>query len=109
MDKAERIAYLQSLVAESPEDPFPQYALCLESEKAGLEKALEWEKLLLVFPSYLPSFFQAGQAFYEASQKDKAVEIWKSGLELALQQSNYHTLAELKSAIQNALVEDEDD
>jgi tetratricopeptide (TPR) repeat protein len=109
MDKADRIKYLENLIQEEPDDPFGYYALCLEWEGSPASKAEKWEQMLIRFPEYLPSYYQAGEALKQAGQKDKALEVWKKGIELAGFQGDLHALAELKSALQNAMIDEDDE
>ena len=109
MTKTERIKFLGNLIAEDPEDPFAHYALCLENEfESGRQQILAWEAILAKFPEYLPSYYQAGLAYQNEKDKENAIRIWKHGLALAMQQNNRHTLAELRSAIQNAMFDEEE-
>jgi len=109
LDKPQRIAYLKEIILESPDNPFGYYALCLECESENqADNTKSWLDLLERFPLYLPSYYMAGKAFYELGQKEKAITIWQKGLLLAKEQGNNHTIAELKSAIQNALVDEDE-
>jgi hypothetical protein len=47
-------------------------------------------------------------AYQNEKDKENAIRIWKHGLALAMQQNNRHTLAELRSAIQNAMFDEEE-
>jgi len=108
MNRDERIDYLKALIVESPEDPFPFYALCLENESENpVQNSEGWLKVLEKFPEYLPSYYQAGMHFLELAQKENAIEIWKNGIQLAQKQGDNHALAELKSAVQNAILDDD--
>ncbi len=109
MDKAARIEYLKSLMEEDPQDPFAPYALCLEQAGPPEEKAANWLALTEKFPQYLPAYYHAGMAIKESGGHQKALMIWKKGVELAELQGDRHAAAELRSAIQNALVEEDED
>jgi hypothetical protein len=109
MDKADRIEFLKNLMAEDPDDPFAPYALCLESEGNPAEKASKWLDFMAKFPLYLPAFYQTGLALKQSGQVPEALDVWKKGIELALTKSDTHAAAEIRSALQNALLEDDDD
>ena len=42
----------------------------------------------------------------EGNQKETAIDILKKGIQLALKQQEHHALTELKSFLQNILIED---
>ena len=108
MNKSERIAYLKEVIQESPEDPFAFYALCLE-EQETLDPArliVNWNEVLTLFPDYLPSYYQAAKINQEGNRKETAIEILKKGIQLALKHQDQHALTELKSFLQNLLIED---
>ena len=109
MDKNQRLEILKEMIAESPDDPFGYYALCLENELENPKESLKsWKDLLSKFPDYLPSYYMAGKVFLEDGQKEEAISLWKKGLVLANIQGNTHTKTELQSAIQNALIDEDD-
>jgi len=110
LDKAQRLDYLKEMISEAPDEPFGYYALCLENETENqIENSGNWIELLEKFPGYLPSYYMAGEAFLKLGQKEKAILTWRQGLEIAIKQGNHHTSTELKSAIQNALIDDDDE
>lgn len=102
MNNELRIAGLLDLIREDPTDPFPRYGLCLEYQRSGHPETLSaWEALLADFPSYLPSYYQAGMAFHPLDQ-ERAESIWQSGISLATEVGDKHALAELKSVLLNS-------
>jgi len=102
-----RIQYLNTLLAETPEDPFLYYALGLEYLRPEPEKAKEYFELVFsTFPEYLPNYFQLGTILAELDQKEKALDVFEKGVAKAKQLQDQHTLAELQSAYQNLLMED---
>lgn len=109
MTKEERIQYLRNLISESPTDPFPSYALILETGPDSPDFGLEsWLNFQIQFPDYLPQYFQSGMAALKMNQKERALSIWKEGIQLAEKQSNAHTLAELKSVWLNAQLDEDE-
>jgi len=108
MNKSQRLEYLEELIAESPEDPFPHYCLCLEIDIGDVDKKrMAWEKMLSDFPDYLPSYYHAGISNYHSGEKSKAINVWNKGIEIAINQKDRHTLSELRSVLQNALVDED--
>ena len=107
MDKNQRIEALNVLIAEDPSDPFLQYGLVLELAKEDSDLGMKrWLELVDNFSDYLPSYQLAGQACKDNGDKEKAIQIWRQGLELANFQSDFHARKELMSSIQNAMIED---
>lgn len=108
MQKIERIQFLTELTIQEPADPFAWYALCLESELEPNEHYFQWLDLLQKFPNYLPIYYQTGMTASKLNKTEEAIKVWKQGIELAKAQNDRHTLAELNSAIQNALLEEDE-
>ena len=102
-----RIEQLRVFLEESPNDPFPKYALALEL--MGKENALAdqyFSELLADHPNYLPTYYTAAHFYLEMEEFHKAKEIFESGIELSV--DNQKTHAELKNAYQNFLIEYDD-
>jgi predicted Zn-dependent protease len=99
---AERLAQLQALLAEQPNDPFLLYAVAIEIvSKQPYEAGALFENLLKNHPNYLATYYMAAQYYAETNQNEKAEQTYKQGIELAQQQGELKTLAELKNAYQN--------
>lgn len=97
-----RIDLLEKFIAEDPNDPFNHYALALEYLQTNPAKASElFDEILIHHPDYLPVYYTAGTFYAELANEMKALEILTKGVELAERKSDFKTLRELKSAIQN--------
>jgi predicted Zn-dependent protease len=94
----ERIEELNRMLAESPEDPFLQYALALETEKAGmLQDAIRNMQVLLNHDAdYLPAYYQLARLLIADQKNTAASLIIDRGIQLAQKLNNRHTLAELR-------------
>lgn len=104
--KASRLSVLLKYLEEEPNDPFNLYAIATEYLSGSLEKAKDYFDLLLTNHSqYLPTYFIAAQLYIDLEQEERAVEIYKKGIALALIQENVKTQRELESAYQNLLFE----
>lgn len=102
----QRIQLLDKYISEDPSDPFNYYGLAMEYQSELPEKALELMDFLHKnHPSYLPNYFQYGTLLSENSQEEKALAIFKEGIDLAIKQKNHKAEAELRSAHQNLLYE----
>lgn len=97
-----RLDYLLELHKEQPEDPFLLYGIALEYQKFGSpETSATFDRLLDIFPSYLPTYYLAAAHFAEAGLYEKALTIYDAGILLAQKSNESKTLAELKNAKQN--------
>jgi hypothetical protein len=97
-----RLDYLIQLHIEQPNDPFLIYGIALEHKKTNdPEASTYFEKLLVSFPDYLPTYYQAAEYFIENNKMDVALTIYDTGIELASTLNEMKTLAELKNAKQN--------
>lgn len=101
----ERIEMLKSWIETEPLEPFNYYGLALEYQKLGdLQADQLFEKLLLDFPEYLPTYYTAAK-YYEDLNANRAREIYEKGISLASNQNNIKALNEIRSAYQNFLFE----
>lgn len=97
-----RIDLLEKFIAEDPSDPFNYYALALEYLQTNPTKASElFDEIMVNHPDYLPVYYTAGTFYAELANEVKAFKILNKGVDLAKRKSEFKTLRELKSAIQN--------
>ena len=103
-----RIEKLLAFIESSGKDSFLQHALALEYIKIGDdEKARNlFNELLLREPSYVGSYYHLGKLLESKGKKQKAMEIYEEGIKMAQQKADYHSMNELRSALDN-LMEDE--
>src|SRR5690606_553113 len=67
--QAQRIKFLQDEIENFPEDPFNYYALAMEYVSTGNPGARDlFEKLFKDFPTYLPTYYQAANYFFNAEE-----------------------------------------
>ncbi|GGF29004.1 tetratricopeptide repeat protein [Echinicola rosea] len=108
MASASRIELLQQFIKDEPDNPFNLYALALEYQNSDMNKAVSYfDQLLDKHPEYLPTYFHAAAANADMEEIEKALSIYKSGIELAETQNDQHALRELKNAFQNFLFEND--
>lgn len=97
-----RIDMLEKAIAEDPSDPFNHYALALEFQQTDPDKsAALFDEILTNHPDYQPVYYMAGTFYADIGQQAKAHEILTKGVELAKSNSDYKTMRELLSTIQN--------
>lgn len=105
-------ALLDNLIAfyeEDPHDPFNIYALAIEYAKSDSDRAAElFDTLLTKHPDYLATYYQAGAFFAAKEEVEKAEEIYRKGVALALLQKNTRAHQELLRAYNNFLDEMDD-
>jgi predicted Zn-dependent protease len=101
MQQSERIKSLKALLDKEPNDSFLNYAMALEMHKLGeIKRSAElMEELLFRDENYLGAYLQLGQIYEELGEKDKALEAYTKGIQIAKQQKNTKTLSELNQAI----------
>ncbi|GAB4255816.1 MAG: hypothetical protein Kow0079_12790 [Vicingaceae bacterium] len=97
----DRIKEIEKMMKADPSDRFLNYALAIEYEKIGdKSKAVEiLENLLSKAPDYLGGYYKLGQLYEQKDQPDKAITIYKKGIELAKTQNDQKTLSELNEAL----------
>ena len=102
----ERLAYLQKLSDEDPEDSFLVYAIAKEWEKLNLVKASEiFEQLKIKDANYTGLYYQLGKIYEQMGLFVNASKIYQEGILIAKSQSDFHTVAELTSAKTNLEIE----
>lgn len=102
----QRIAQLQQMLQENPQDPFLLYALALEHRTHDVAQALSlFDTLLLEHAGYLPTYYHAAALYAETGHPDRAKTIYQQGIVLAQQQNEAHSLRELRNAYQNLLLD----
>ncbi|MFM2385265.1 MAG: hypothetical protein RL660_22 [Bacteroidota bacterium] len=104
-----RIAQLEALLQEQPNDCFLLHALGLEHVKLGdIDKAIElFECVVKTDETYVGTYYHLAKALELKGDKDAAVAVYNKGIGIAMSQRNTHTASELRSALE-ILTEDDD-
>ncbi len=102
-----RLAQLQSMLAEDPDDSFLLFAVAKEYEKKdNLPLAIEYyEKVVQNDSNYTGVYYHLGAAQHELGHKDKAINTYKTGIEICKSVGDQHALSELKSVLMNIEIE----
>lgn len=104
----QRIKYLETLVAEEPDEPFNQYALAMEYLQSHPQKALEQLTVIVSnFPDYLPTYYQLSTLLMNTEQLEKAFELAENGIALAIKQKNDKAFKEL-TGLKNLIADELD-
>jgi len=100
-----RLAMLEKLTATGSADAFAWYGLAMEyrNDKRPDDAIRTFETLRGRFPEYLAQYLMAGQTLLEQGKNDAAAEWLREGITLAESQGNAKALAELRSALEEAL------
>ena len=97
----DRIAALNEILTESPNDAFARYGLAMEYSKQGdLDRALaEFSILLERNPDYTAGYFMAAQTLTRAGRADDAKKMLGDGIASARRTGNLHAQSEMESML----------
>ena len=97
----DRIAALNDVLTQDPNDAFARYGLAMEYSKSGdVERALEeFGKLLAAHPDYTAGYFMAAQTLVSANRSDEAKKILVEGIASARRTGNQHAQSEMTAML----------
>ncbi len=95
-----RIGKLEEFLQTNTGDSFLQHALALEYIKVGDDlKALDlFESILDREPGYIGSYYHLAKLQERLGETDKAVQVYKRGMEEAKKVGDNHAYGELRGA-----------
>ena len=98
----DRIAMLNEILAENPNDAFARYGLAMELSKSGeVERAMEeFVKLLTTHPDYTAGYFMAAQTLAAANRIDEAKKKLIDGIASARRTGNNHAQSEMTAMLE---------
>ena len=98
----DRISKLKEFLAANPTDNFLQHALALEYIKLGDdEKARDlFEEIINREPGYIGSYYHLAKLQERLGETDKAVQVYKKGMEEAIKVGDNHAFGELRGAFE---------
>ena len=104
-----RIEQLQEFLKEDSNDSFLKYALALEYVKVKENELARdcFLKLIKDDENYVASYYQLGKLYELLNEVEKAIEIYKNGIDVAKNSKDAKTLSELQEAY-NMLLEIDD-
>ena len=105
-----RIEQLQEFLKDDINDSFLKYALALEYVRVKENDIARdcFLKLIKEDKHYVASYFQLGKLYESLNEVEKAMEIYKNGIEIAKNNKDAKTLLELQEAY-NMLIEIDED
>jgi len=99
----DRIAALNEILAEHPDDVFARYGLAMEYSKAGeVDRAMEeFGKLLTANPDYTVGYFMAAQMLASADRVEEAKKMLIDGIASARRTGNSHAQSEMTAMLED--------
>ena len=97
----DRLAMLNEILSQNPNDAFARYGLAMEHSKIGeVERALEeFGKLLSTHPDYTAGYFMAAQTLAKANRVDEAKKMLIDGISSASRTGNTHAQSEMTAML----------
>ena len=96
---------MKELLVQNPTDSFLQHALALEYIKLRNDEAARglFEKLLNENPGYIGSYYHLAKLQERLGETDKAVQLYKQGMEEAMKAGDNHAFGELRGAYEELI------
>ncbi len=100
-DFMDRLAMLNEVLAQNPDDAFARYGLAMEYSNSGeVERALEeFAKLLSTHPDYTAGYFMAAQTLSKANRLEEAKKMLVDGISSARRTGNTHAQSEMTAML----------
>ena len=96
----DRVSKLKEFLLVNPTDSFLQHALALEYIKLGHDELARdlFEEILNRDPGYIGTYYHLAKLQERLGETDKAVQVYKKGMEEAMKAGDNHAYGELKGA-----------
>jgi predicted Zn-dependent protease len=97
----DRIALLNEVLSQNPNDAFARYGLAMEYSKNGeVERSLEeFGRLLAAHPDYTAGYFMAAQTLVKAHREEEAKRMLLDGIVSAKAAGNTHAQSEMEAML----------
>jgi predicted Zn-dependent protease len=97
----DRLAMLNEILSQNPDDAFARYGVAMEYSKSGqVERALEeFTRLLSTHPDYTAGYFMAAQTLASANRVDEAKKMLVDGISSARRTGNTHAQSEMTTML----------
>src|SRR5215211_8489088 len=103
MARTPRMAQIEALLADDPDDAFLRYGLAMEHASAGDDAAcVEVLRDLIARKAadpYVPAFLQAGQALVRLDRIAEACAVLRDGIEAARKAGDAHAQGEMQGLL----------
>lgn len=99
-----RLSKLLDFLESDPNDPFILYALATEyNAQNDKEKAYSFYlQLTDKHPDYVGTYYHLGKLLEKDGNKEKAIEIYQKGMQVARHKRDMHAFSELQGAYNSA-------
>lgn len=97
----DRIAALNEILSQEPNDAFARYGLAMEYSKLGeVDRAMEeFGKLLSAHPDYTAGYFMAAQTLASSNRIEEAKKMLVEGISSAVRTGNTHAQSEMTAML----------
>jgi cytochrome c-type biogenesis protein CcmH/NrfG len=97
----DRVAALNEILKQNPNDTFARYGLAMEYSRQGdLDRSLaEFSMLLKSSPDYTPGYFMAAQTLARADRTAEAKTMLTDGIASARRTGNVHAQGEMEAML----------
>ncbi len=103
MARTPRMAQIEEMLAEDPDDAFLRYGLAMEHASAGDDDGCVTVLRDLIARTaakpYVPAFLQCGQALMRLDRTAEACDVLKQGIEAARQAGDTHAMGEMQGLL----------
>lgn len=98
-----RIARIQEMLKENPQDLFLRHAMALEWIKLGneAEARILFEAILTDAPNYVGSYYHLAKLLERVGETNLAISWYEKGMEAAKKAKDQHSYNELQSAYED--------
>lgn len=96
-----KIAALETLLEDNPDDPFIIYALAREYEQqaGSMQAALMYEHLVNNHPDYIATYYHYAKFLQEAGNHTEALKLLLNGIQRGLDLKELHAVNEMKELL----------
>ena len=96
----DRIEKIRTMLVENPKDSFLCHALALEYIKLGNDQDARklFESIVENEPGYIGTYYHLAKLLERIGETDKAIQIYKKGMEEAKKAGENHAFGELRGA-----------
>lgn len=103
----DRVSKLKEYISVNGPDSFLQHALALEYIKTGDDESAKklFNEILKREPTYVGSYYHLGKLLERVGDPQKAMRVYKRGMEVAQAANDFNSYRELQAAYED--VEDE--
>lgn len=98
----DRIATLNEILEQDPNNAFARYGLAMEYSNSGqIERALEeFGRLLSSNPDYAAGYFMAAQTLVKANRAEEAKTMLENGIAVAQRKGDSHAQSEMQAMLE---------